>query len=315
MAFVPPNGAHPGSVAGAATEQAGLDGWIAIKMDDRVFTVMRTTLLSVKDSMFSMLFECTSDSNDDEGGHRHLPYAVMRDPTHPLHPYIFDRNPRYFEPVLNYLRTGQVIIDPSVNIEGVYIEAQYFNITPLVEELTPLSSGRGQFAAQGFSCTREELESRLAALPDNQGRLRLQGMHFAGFDFSNMDLSRVNLSKCNLKGANFRGARLTEADLSDSVAEGADFSGVEAEKTIFSRANLCDAVFEGAHCAHAKFCTAKCHRAKFIASILSNSNLSGADLTNANLTGSRLEGALLTGVNLSGVERQGTNLTMGGVMA
>lgn len=32
--------------------------------------------------------------------------------------YLIDRNPKYFEPILNFLRTGKLIIDHNVNIEG-----------------------------------------------------------------------------------------------------------------------------------------------------------------------------------------------------
>ena len=33
--------------------------------------------------------------------------------------YLIDRNPKYFEPILNYLRTGRLIIDHNINVEGI----------------------------------------------------------------------------------------------------------------------------------------------------------------------------------------------------
>ena len=32
--------------------------------------------------------------------------------------YLIDRSPTYFEPILNFLRTGSLIINPNINPEG-----------------------------------------------------------------------------------------------------------------------------------------------------------------------------------------------------
>lgn len=34
--------------------------------------------------------------------------------------YLIDRSPTYFEPLLNYLRHGQIILDSNVNVSGIY---------------------------------------------------------------------------------------------------------------------------------------------------------------------------------------------------
>lgn len=34
--------------------------------------------------------------------------------------YLIDRSPTYFEPLLNYLRHGQIILDSNINITGIY---------------------------------------------------------------------------------------------------------------------------------------------------------------------------------------------------
>lgn len=36
--------------------------------------------------------------------------------------YLIDRSPTYFEPLLNYLRHDQVILDSNVNIAGIYFQ-------------------------------------------------------------------------------------------------------------------------------------------------------------------------------------------------
>ena len=39
--------------------------------------------------------------------------------------YLIDRNPKYFEPILNYLRTGRLIIDHNINVEGIKVLRDY----------------------------------------------------------------------------------------------------------------------------------------------------------------------------------------------
>ena len=47
---------------------------------------------------------------------------------------MIDRSPKYFKPILNYLRTGEFLIDSDVNKEAVLAEAKYFGIQSLVDQ-------------------------------------------------------------------------------------------------------------------------------------------------------------------------------------
>ena len=102
-----------------------MSDWLKLNVGGQIFQTTRTTLLSEPNSTLANMFTNDQLEKDDQGN------------------YLIDRSPKYFEPLLNYLRYRKLIIDPGVNVQGVYEEAKYFGIEsaiPDIEEMLRLQS-------------------------------------------------------------------------------------------------------------------------------------------------------------------------------
>ena len=84
----------------------------------QLFLTSRATLLKAPDSMLFKLFagESMPSAKDEQGA------------------FLIDRTPEYFKPILNYLRTGELVIDSGVNVKGVLAEAKFFGVQSLIDQ-------------------------------------------------------------------------------------------------------------------------------------------------------------------------------------
>ncbi|KAG2385889.1 hypothetical protein C9374_003038 [Naegleria lovaniensis] len=216
------------------------DDWFQICCDGKTFTTTRATLLAEKDSMFSIMFQKNS------------PFQKFnRDLNHPMRPYVvfIDRNPQYFEPILNYLRSdGEILINPNVNICGVLLEAKYWGLGKLAEELERMIE---QIQAEqekikrrddsGCELTRSEIVKALLTCPSEMRETVLENC-----DFSNARMFKVVIKNANCKDVNFSGASLRGAAITFCDLYGANFKSADLELADLSNSNLKNADLSGA---------------------------------------------------------------------
>ncbi|XP_055377753.1 BTB/POZ domain-containing protein KCTD9 [Condylostylus longicornis] len=285
--------------------------WIKLNVGGKLYVTTLSTLINKEpNSMLSRMFSqggMNPSDLDEEGA------------------YLIDRSPHYFEPIINYLRHGQLIYDSHLNTEGILEEAKFFGIESLIPQL------EAQLAANNISSDNIPLTRRevIRALIQTSyiSELRFQGINLAGADLRKLDFRNINfkyacLAKCNLSHANLTHCCLERTDLSYANMEcaqlvsvrglcanmeGANLQGCNFEdptgfRTNLEGVNLKGACLEGSNMAGVNLRVANLKDANMKNCVLRAAVLAGADLERCNLSGSDLQEANLRGANLKDAE-------------
>uniref|UniRef100_A0A0A9YV15 BTB/POZ domain-containing protein KCTD9 n=2 Tax=Lygus hesperus TaxID=30085 RepID=A0A0A9YV15_LYGHE len=163
--------------------------WVTLNVGGKYFTTSRSTLINKEpSSMLARMFA------EREGGLYMSPSNVDSKGA-----YLIDRSPAYFEPILNYLRNGQLIFDSSLNAEGILEEARFFGIDSVIPQLENMIT-QGQQTRDNLPLSRRDVINALISTPFT-AELRFQGVNLAGSDLSRLDLRSINLNLLAFTGA------------------------------------------------------------------------------------------------------------------
>lgn len=286
--------------------------WITLNVGGKHFMTSRSTLLAKEPH--SMLARMFADDNDM--------YLMNPSATDTSGAYLIDRNPKYFEPILNYLRHGEVILDKHINPKGVLAEAIFYGIESMIPQLKQIIEVYKSLKGNKQALTRMDVVRALIITP-TAAELRFQGVNLQGADLNKLDLRHINfkyacLSRCNLSGANLSHCCLERADLSHANLEGAQLPGVKALCANMEGANLkgCNmedplgsrAVMEGVNLKGANLEGSNMAGVNLRVATLKNANLQNCDLRAAVLAGADLECCDLSGSDLHEANLRGANL-------
>uniref|UniRef100_A0A8D9ANB5 BTB/POZ domain-containing protein KCTD9 n=1 Tax=Cacopsylla melanoneura TaxID=428564 RepID=A0A8D9ANB5_9HEMI len=276
--------------------------WITLNVGGKKFTTSRGTLVrSETNSMLAKMF-----AEGSEGGYFMNPGDVDSSGA-----YLIDRSPTYFEPILNYLRNGQLVVDPNINPEGVLEEARFFGIESLVPQLMEIIMSRER-SRDMMPLTRRDVINALILTPITS-ELRFQGVNLAGSDLSRLDLRNINfkyacLHGCRMIGTNLSYCLMERADLSHAQLEGAQFLGVRMLCANLEGANLRGCNFEDPAGIKANMEGVNLKGANLEGSNMAGVNLRVATLKNANLQNCDLRAAVLAGADLENCDLSGSDL-------
>lgn len=167
--------------------------WITLNVGGKCFATSKSTLTTKEpSSMLARMFA------EDQSGFLYTPSNVDKNGA-----YLIDRSPKYFEPLLNYLRNDQLIYDSNVNPQGILEEARFFGIESVIPMLNEIIESES-IPRDSLPLTRRDIVDALIRSPYT-AELRFQGVNLCGADLSKLDLRFINFKYANLHGCKLTG--------------------------------------------------------------------------------------------------------------
>uniref|UniRef100_A0A2R9BRL1 KHA domain-containing protein n=1 Tax=Pan paniscus TaxID=9597 RepID=A0A2R9BRL1_PANPA len=208
--------------------------WLTLNVGGRYFTTTRSTLVNKEpDSMLAHMFKdkgVWGSKQDDRGA------------------FLIDRSPEYFEPILNYLHRGQLIVNDSINLLGVLEEARFFvaikNSQPL-EDHSPISQKEFVRFLLMLCSNAEGASLKLCNFEDPSGlKANLEGVNLKGVDMEGSQMTGINLRVATLKNAKLKNCNLRGATLAGTDLENCDLCGCDLQEANLRGSNMKGAIFE-----------------------------------------------------------------------
>lgn len=129
--------------------------WIKLNVGGITFLTTKTSLTKEPESFLARLATEDPDLPSDKDENN---------------AYLIDRDPKYFSPILNYLRHGKIIIDQDLSVEGVLAEAEFYNLKSLVQQLQErlkVNTVAGmKHVYRVLQCQEEELAHTISNMSD-----------------------------------------------------------------------------------------------------------------------------------------------------
>ncbi|KAG5882454.1 hypothetical protein JTB14_036456 [Gonioctena quinquepunctata] len=275
--------------------------WVTLNVGGKCFTTTKRTLTnSEPTSMLARMF------SEDSGGYFFTPSNTDENGA-----YLIDRSPTYFEPILNYLRCGQLVYDKNVNPEGILEEARFFGIDSIIPTLEQVIA-REKHPRDSLPLTRRDVVDALIKSPYT-AELRFQGVNLSGADLSRLDLRFINFKYANLQGCKLIGSNLSwccleRADLSHAVLDNAQLLGVKSLCANLEGVSMKNCNFKDPAGSRANMEGVNLKGAILEGSDMGSVNLRVATLKNANLRNCDLRAAVLAGADLESCDLSGSDL-------